>query len=64
MILAAEKLSKSGAEIGAIVLECTNMPPYANVVQEVLNVPVFDVVTMIRYVHASIELNRFFDAKE
>jgi Asp/Glu/hydantoin racemase len=59
MVRAAEKLAKSHPEIGALVLECTNMPPYAKAVQEVLKVPVFDVVTMIRHVHASLEQQDF-----
>lgn len=59
MVGAAQKLAASHPEIGAIVLECTNMPPYAKAVQEVLKVPVFDVVTLIRYVHASLERQEF-----
>jgi Asp/Glu/hydantoin racemase len=63
MILAAEHLGKSGDEIGAVVLECTNMPPYAKSVQEVLDVPVFDVVTMIHHVHACLERRNFAPAE-
>jgi glutamate racemase len=55
MIQAARKLSESDKEIGAVVLECTNMPPYANAVQKVLNLPVFDVVTMIQHIHNSLK---------
>jgi hypothetical protein len=29
------------ANIGAIVLECTNMPPYAAALREALSVPVY-----------------------
>jgi Asp/Glu/hydantoin racemase len=56
---AAEKLSKLHRDIGAIVLECANMPPYAKDIQKVLKVPVFDVVTMIQHVHASLERKEF-----
>ena len=41
-------------DIGAIVLECTNMPPYRKAVQEVTGVPVFDVVTLLNYVYATL----------
>lgn len=59
MVRAAEKMARSHPEVGAVVLECTNMPPYARAVQEVLRVPVFDVVTMIRHVHASLQQEEF-----
>jgi Asp/Glu/hydantoin racemase len=63
MIFAAEELATSGHEIGAVVLECTNMPPYAKAVQQVLNVPVFDVVTMIRHVHSCLKRRDFPPSK-
>ena len=59
MVGAAQRLAKSHPEVGALVLECTNMPPYARAVQEVLKIPVFDVVTLIRYVHGSLERQAF-----
>ena len=37
--------------IGAIVLECTNMPPYAADVQRVTGLPVFDITSLVRMVH-------------
>jgi hypothetical protein len=37
-------------DVGAIVLECTNMPPYSRVVRKAAGgLPVFDAVTMINY---------------
>jgi len=38
-------------DIGAIVLECTNMPPYSDIVRQATGLPVFDAVTMINYAH-------------
>lgn len=55
MVAAAKQLVQSYPEVGALVLECTNMPPYARAVQDAVKIPVFDVVTLIRYVHASLE---------
>jgi len=49
MVDGAHKLVKTYPEIGAIVFECTNMPPFAHAVQKAVNLPVFDIVTMIRY---------------
>lgn len=59
VVSAAEKLSKLHGDIGALVLECANMPPYAKDIQKVLKVPVFDVVTLIQHVHASLERQEF-----
>ncbi len=56
IVIAAKKMVDSNPDIGAIVLECTNMPPYARAIQEAVGLPVFDVVTMINYAYSS--LNR------
>jgi Asp/Glu/hydantoin racemase len=41
-------------EIGAIVLECTNMPPYRADIQALTGVPVFDITTLVRMVHEAV----------
>jgi Asp/Glu/hydantoin racemase len=41
-------------EIGAIVLECTNMPPYRKDIQAATGLPVFDITTLVRMVHESL----------
>ena len=46
---AGRKLVRQNPEVGAIVLECTNMPPFAYAVQEATGLPVYDVGTLIRY---------------
>lgn len=49
MVEAAKKLVNENPEVGAIVFECTNMPPFAHAVQQAVGLPVFDIVTLIRY---------------
>jgi len=46
---AARKLVREHPEVGAIVLECTNMPPFAHAVQQAVGLPVYDVTTLIRH---------------
>ena len=48
---AAQRLIGAHPEVGAIVLECTNMPPYAAAVAEATGLPVFDVVTLVHWLH-------------
>lgn len=43
---AGRALVASYPEVGAIVLECTNMPPYAAALQQALGLPVHDVVSL------------------
>lgn len=46
-------------EIGAIVLECTNMPPYAAALREALGLPVFDIHSMINWFQLGLRPRRF-----
>jgi hypothetical protein len=47
----ARRLLADHPDVGAIVLECTNMPPYAADIQRATGLPVFDVVSLVRLVH-------------
>lgn len=46
-------------EIGAIVLECTNMPPYAAALRDAVNLPVYDIVSLIGWFHAGLRPQAF-----
>ncbi len=46
-------------DIGAIVLECTNMPPYAHALHEALGLPVFDIYSLITWWHAGLRPRNF-----
>jgi Asp/Glu/hydantoin racemase len=56
---AARELVAAHPEVGAIVLECTNMPPYAAAVQEATGLPVYDIYSMIAWFHAGLRPRRF-----
>jgi len=47
-VAAAERLIARHREVGAIVLECTNMPPYADAVRAATGLPVHDITTLVR----------------
>lgn len=44
---------------GAIVLECTNLPPFRRIFQRITGLPVFDIVTLANYIHSSVVDNLF-----
>jgi hypothetical protein len=46
-------------EVGAIVLECTYMPPYGAALREALGLPVYDIYAMITWFHAGLRPRRF-----
>lgn len=50
----ARRLVGDHPDIGAIVLECTNMPPYAADVQRVTGLPVFDIVSLVTMAHGAL----------
>lgn len=54
LVTVAKKLVRQHAEIGAIVLECTNMPPYARSIQQEVNLPVFDIYTLVNIVYSAV----------
>ena len=56
---AGRELVSRHPDIGAIVLECTNMPPYAFALREVLGLPVYDVYSLITWLHAGLRPREF-----
>jgi Asp/Glu/hydantoin racemase len=56
MAAAARELITTHPEVGPIVLECTNMPPYTEKLRQVTGRPVFDVTTLLNTAWASLRL--------
>ena len=50
----ARRLAAEHSDIGAIVLECTNMPPYADDVRRETGRPVFDILSLVHMAHDAI----------
>jgi Asp/Glu/hydantoin racemase len=59
ILQAGRRLVAANPDIGAIVLECTNMPPYARALREALGVPVYDVYSLITWLQAGIRPRGF-----
>jgi Asp/Glu/hydantoin racemase len=56
---AGETLVRRYPEVGAILLECTNMSPYARVLSEHVARPVFDIVSFVTWFHAGLRPRDF-----
>lgn len=50
----AEKMLAENPDIGAVLLECSDLPPYAHAVHRATGLPVYDFITMIRHVHSAL----------
>ena len=59
VVEAGKELVARHPDIGAIVLECTNMPPYAAALQSAVNLPVYDIYSMINWFHAGLRPRSF-----
>ncbi len=57
---AALALCESNPEVGAIVLECTNMVPYAADINNATGVPVFSIYNLIIWLQAGLQPRRNF----
>ncbi|MEC7764107.1 MAG: aspartate/glutamate racemase family protein [Pseudomonadota bacterium] len=53
-VAVAQALVTAYPNIRALLIECSNLPPYSAAVQQATGLPVFDFITMIDHVRASI----------
>lgn len=56
---AAVEMTRTAPDIGAIVLECTNMPPYADAIAAATDLPVFSILSYLNWFHTSLAPARF-----
>jgi hypothetical protein len=50
----AQRLANENPDIGAILLECSLLPPYAAAIQNAVNVPVFDFTHLVKLAHDAV----------
>ena len=55
----ARELVGRHPEVGAIVLECTNMCPYSADVAEAVGLPVYDFVSFVNWFRSGLAPRRF-----
>lgn len=58
-VQAARELVAKHSDVGAIVLECTNMCPYAADVRQATGLPVFSMVDFVTWFHAGLKPRRY-----
>jgi Asp/Glu/hydantoin racemase len=56
---AGRRLLNRHPDIGAIVLECTNMPPYAAALRDALGLPIFDIYSLVTWWHGGLRPHTF-----
>jgi hypothetical protein len=59
VVQVARELVDENSDVGAIVLECSDMPPFAAAVQEAVNLPIFDFITFINMVYMAVVKRRY-----
>ncbi|MBB4302809.1 hypothetical protein GGD81_001845 [Rhodobium orientis] len=59
VVATAKRFVADNPEIGAIVLECTNLAPFASYIVEATGLQVFDTVTMVNAFQASLKPRRY-----
>ena len=59
LISSANDLVRQHPEVGAIVLECTNMGPFSKDINLALGLPVYDVVSYLTWFHAGLRPQRY-----
>jgi hypothetical protein len=59
VVAAALEIQRDHPETGAILLECTDLPPYAKAVQNATGLPVFDITTLIDWARTGVQRKEF-----
>ena len=59
LVRVTKRMVSEHPEVGAIVLECTNMPPYAAAIQKEVHLPIFDIYTLVTMVYHAVVRREF-----
>ena len=56
---AGRRLLAKSPDVGGIVLECTNMAPYARALTETLGLPVYDIIGLLGWWHKAVQPQKY-----
>lgn len=53
MVLTVKTLLEQHPDVGALVFECTNLPPFSSLISQRFGLPVFDILTLGKWLYSS-----------
>jgi len=59
VVSVAKNMIEEEPKVKVILLECSCITPYRGAVQEAVNLPVFDYITMINYVYSAVTMKKY-----
>lgn len=60
LVQVTKALTQKHPEIGAVLLECSDLPPYAAAIQREVGLPVFDFITLINWVFEAVVKRQYY----
>jgi hypothetical protein len=54
VVAVAKDLLRASPNVGAFVLECTDLPPASQAIRDATRLGVFDIVTLMNYIHQAL----------
>jgi len=58
LVAESKALMAEHPDVGVLVLECTQMPPFAEAIQAAIGIPVYDVYTMAMWFYSGLVRRR------